>query len=593
MSSLLSLLHDVGSIAHIVFIISVVAALGLAMGSLKYRGIGLGIAGVLFAGLIVGHFVGKNQLSRELDLREQIKSAPVGSDQAAAASEHLTELEKAIEGRKHIFEFAREFGLILFVYAIGMQVGPGFVASLRKQGLPLNIMAGSIVILGAVITVGIIKLTNVGAPVAVGLFSGGTTNTPSLAAAQQALKSVGASEDVRKLPSLGYAVAYPFGIIGIIVAMLGVRFAFRVDPQKESEAIAAMKKTTETPVARLNIRITNPNLKGVPLRRVPGLRDNGVVISRILKKDEIHLAQPDTVLDLGDVVLAVGSPERLEELRLVLGENSDADLREMPTNITSRRVIVTRSGALGKTVEQLEMRQRFGVSVTRITRSEVDIPAGGVRIIFGDNLLIVGEPEGIAAAARELGDSTKQLNHPQVIPVFVGIALGVLLGTLSFTIPGMSAPVKLGLAGGPLVVAIILSRLGHFGPLVWYMPLSANFILREVGIVLFLASVGLMSGDKFLATLQGPGLTWMALAAIITLVPLLAVGFIARAVYKLNYLSICGLLAGSMTDPPALAFAGAITGSEAPSVSYATVYPLVMLLRVLSAQAIVLLFLNG
>ena len=277
---------------------------------------------------------------------------------------------------------------------------------------------------------------------------------------------------------------------------------------------------------------------------------------------------------------------------MIVGPESKVDVKAVPGPITSRRVLVTKSEALGKTVDELDLRQRFGVTVTRVSRAEVELPPAGVRIQFGDNLVVVGDEESIKEVASVLGDSPRRLNHPQIIPVFVGIALGVILGSWPVNL-GLPAPVRLGLAGGPLVVAIILSRLSNIGPLVWHMPISANFMMRELGIVLFLASVGLKSGDQFLAAFAGgQGFYWMAMAAIITLVPLLLVALVARMLYKLNYLSLCGLLAGSMTDPPALAFAGSLTGSDAPSISYATVYPLVMLLRVLCAQAMVLLFMH-
>jgi len=289
----------------------------------------------------------------------------------------------------------------------------------------------------------------------------------------------------------------------------------------------------------------------------------------------------------------VGEPQRLEELRLIVGDQSEVDLKTLPSPITTRRVLVTRRQVLGKTPLELKLVQRLGVTITRINRAEVELPAdANVRLQFGDTVVIVGGAEAIARASAELGDSIQRLNHPQVIPVFVGIALGVLLGSIAFPLPGMPAPVKLGLAGGPLLVAIVLSRLGHVGPVVWYMPLSANFMLRELGIVLFLSCVGLNAGDRFLETLMGPGLAWMGYGIAITIVPLLLVGLAARLFMKTNFMTLCGLLAGSMTDPPALAFANSIANSTAPSISYATVYPLVMLLRVFVAQLLVLILMR-
>lgn len=543
------------SIAHAVLILALVAALGLAIGTIKVYRIGLGVAGVLFAGLLFGHM--------------------------------------GYKINPEILEFAREFGLILFVYTIGVQVGPGFLASLRKQGLPLNIMAASIVVLGALITLGIyfLFMDRENLPAAVGLFSGATTNTPSLGAARQALQTLNAPTELLSQPGIAYAVAYPFGIIGIILAMLLIRGIFRVDLNKESQALSALG-AKQTRLQTMNLEVRNPNLDGLTIKDVPALGESGVVISRIMRDNRPQLPHGDTVIHKGDLLLAVGPQPALEKLKLIIGAETEVDLKAIPSHITSRRILVTKSQALGKTIQDIDPLKRFGVVVTRVSRAEIELPpTNAVKLQFGDNLVVVGDKESIDQVAQELGDSPKRLNHPQVIPVFVGIVLGVIVGSWPLSIPGVPAPVRLGLAGGPLIVAIILSRLGNIGPLVWYMPISANFLLREVGIVLFLATVGLNSGAKFWETLsQGPGLLWMAYGAAITFIPLMIVGLVARALYKVNYMTLCGLLSGSMTDPPALAFAGSLTSSEAPSISYATVYPLVMLLRVLLAQAIVLFF---
>jgi putative transport protein len=554
---LVQLFHGPSGVAHAVLILGLVASVGLAVGAIRIFKVNLGVAGVLFAGLAFGHF--------------------------------------GITINHETIEFAREFGLILFVYTIGVQVGPGFLASLRRQGLPLNLMAAGIVLVGAATTIGIylVGMEKKDLPVVVGLFAGATTNTPSLAAAQQALMDIVPAADTEslKLPGLGYAVAYPFGIVGIILAMVLTRTIFRIDTAKEADLLARLHDADIEPLATVNLEVTNPNLDGLPLSRVPTLDGSGVTISRIMHAGSTTVAKPDAVLHLGDVLLAVGPQNALEELRLVIGRESRLDLKSVPGRITTRRIVVTRSEMLGKSIGELRLPQRFGVTVTRVHRAEIELPAAGIRLQFADNLLVVGEADGIRQAAAELGDSPKRLNHPQIIPLFLGIALGVLVGSWPIYLPGMSSPVRLGLAGGPLLVAILLSRLGNIGSLVWYMPISANFLLREVGIVLFLACVGLKSGDRFVATLtEGHGLYWMACGVVITLLPLLLVAFFARLVYKLDYFSLCGLLAGSMTDPPALAFAGSLTGSEVPSIAYATVYPLVMLLRVLAAQGMVLVF---
>ncbi len=569
------------SVAHTVLLLGIVAAIGLAIGSIRIKGISLGIAGVLFSGLIVGHFYGPGWWT----------PPPEGHYQGGL--------------NEHVLHFAQEFGLILFVYTIGVQVGPGFFASLRKQGLPLNIMAASIVVLGVLVTVGIRYVGKVETPAAVGLFSGATTNTPSLAAAQAALHDQLAKktnpatgqpytdEEIRTAvnkPVLGYAVAYPFGIIGIIVTMLLIRGIGKVDPQKEAEAIAALGARKSNGLSVMNIEVRNPNLYGKRIIDIPALPELGVVISRVAANGQAKVADRDTIIEQGNILLAVGERKRLEQLRDVVGVESSVDVRQLPSRITIRRVVVTQSPVLGKTVNELDLSKRFGVMVTRLSRAEVEIPPIRTKLQFGDTCVVVGEEESVKEAARFLGDEVKKLSHPQIIPIFVGIVLGVILGSWPVMLPGMPAPVKLGLAGGPLVVAILLSRLGHIGPLVWHLPASANLAIREIGIVLFLACVGLRSGDQFLDTLRnGDGLYWMAVATLITIVPLLIVGFVGRFIYKVNFLTLCGVLAGSMTDPPALAFANTVSQSDAPSVSYATVYPLTMLLRVLSAQALVLL----
>jgi putative transport protein len=549
-------LLDGATAAGAILILALVAGVGLAVGSLRIRGIGLGIAGVLFAGLLLGHL-----------------------------GVHVDE---------HTLEFAREFGLILFVYSIGLQVGPGFLASLRRNGLRLNVLAASVVVLGALVALVLHRLGGIEAPAVAGLLSGATTNTPSLAAAQQALKETAldpsAGAGLAKLPGLGYAIAYPFGVFGIIVVMVGVRAAFRVDLHREIEQLEHSLASEVRPPERANLEVANPNLVGMPLEKVPVLERSGIVVSRVYQDGRLEVARPGTKLRLGDVLLAVGPREELDALRVVVGKESDLDLRAVPGPITTKRLIVTRTAATGKNLAALDFVRRFGVQITRVSRAEVEMSASpGFELQYGDTVLAVGEPGDIQKVAAELGDSPRSLNYPHLVPMFVGIALGILVGSWPFPLPGMPAPARLGLAGGPLIVALALSRIGRVGPLVWYMPISANFMLREVGIVLFLAAVGLKAGDAFVATMvHGPGLYWMAGGAAITVLPLLLVAVVARGVLKLNYLTVCGLLAGSMTDPPALAFASAVSGSEAPSLAYATVYPLTMILRVLSVQLLVL-----
>ena len=541
------------SVAHSILVLGLVIASGLFLGSLRVKNLTLGVAGVLFAGIAFGHF--------------------------------------GFGISPEVLEFAREFGLILFVYTIGMQVGPGFFSSLRRQGLRLNLLASAVVALGAFFTVAIHHWGQVEFPAAIGMFSGATTNTPSLAAAQQAMQDKALSEDLRALPGLGYAISYPFGVLGIILTMMLLRGLFRIDVAQESQIFLSAQAADRPDLGRVNLEVQNPNLDHLALKDVPFPTDSGVVISRILHAGRVASVTPDTRLARGDVVLAVGPREKLDQLRIVVGATSQTDLAALPSTITSQRLIVTHKEVIGRPVTEVnDSMRRFGVTLTRVARADIELPVSDeVRLNFGDQVLAVGEPAAIDQAAHELGNQPKALNHPMLVPVFVGIALGVVVGSWPLYFPGAPAAVKLGLAGGPLLVAIALSRIGKVGPLVWYMPISANFMLREVGISLFLACVGLKSGDRFVATLvQGDGFKWMALAALITLLPLIIVGLFGRLALKLNYLSLCGLLAGSMTDPPALAFVTQATGSEGPSIAYATVYPLTMFLRVLFAQFLVI-----
>ena len=549
---------DLNPVVQGVVALSLTAIVGLALGNLKVKGVGLGIGGVLFAGIGLGAL--------------------------------------GVHGPMEVMEFLKEFGLILFVYTIGVQVGPGFFSSLRRAGLGLNAMAVAIVVLGVVTAMGVYAVADIPLPVILGMFSGAVTNTPSLAAGQQMLGQMGASADDLSMPGLGYAVAYPFGIAGILIAMAAVRLVFRIGVPQEVEAFEADRRAGRDSLQTLNLRVTNPNLDGLTLGAIPGIEALGIVVSRILRTGddgEPHIEVPhaETVVHLGDVVLVVGPPQKLQEMRLILGEEAEVNLKAMDTEVRWERVVVTNTRLLGKSLAALALLRSHDVVVSRVNRSGVElVPGPSLHLQFGDILTVIGAPSNIRRAAKALGNSEKVLQQAQIMPIFIGMALGVLLGAIPFAVPGMPAPVKLGLAGGPLVVALILSRLGHIGPLVWFMPPSANHVLREIGIVLFLAVVGLKSGEHFFPVLlDGEGLRWMAWAALITLLPLLIVGLYARLVARRNYLTICGLLAGSMTDPPALAFANAVAPSEAPALAYATVYPLVMCLRILAPQVMVLI----
>ncbi|MCU0794087.1 MAG: putative transporter [Opitutaceae bacterium] len=539
------------SVARTVILLAAAGAAGTALGKIKVRGVGLGVAGVLFAGLVLGHF----------------KLAP----------DH------------HVLEFVREFGLILFVYTLGLQIGPGFFASLRSRGWVLNAFAAAIVLSGTAVAAALILSGRVPLPVGAGLLSGATTNTPSLAAAGEALRQVGAEADASAIQGLAYAVAYPFGILGIILTMVTVRAVFRVDVGAEVSAAEKKLRPDVVPPTGKNFEVRNANLVGRRISAIPGLTGSGVVVSRFSRGGVVAVARPDTELALGDVLHAVGPAEGLDSLRVVVGAEAGVDLKSLPGNVSNRRLLVSQGGVLGKPLGELSVLAQHGVVVTRVTRQGLEFtPSAGFRIQFGDILMVVGEAPGIDAVARVVGDSAKALEHPHPIPFFIGIALGVVVGSIPLLVPGLPAAVKLGLAGGPLVVAILLSRLANTGPLVWHLPPSANLALREIGITLFLAAVGIKSGEKFVSILlEGDGLAWLGYGALVTALPLLLVGLVARAWKKLNYAELCGLLAGSMTDPPALAFAQQTTQSDAPAVAYAAVYPFVMLLRVFSAQLLV------
>jgi putative transport protein len=549
-------MHAAQPVAHAIGVLALVCVAGMAIGSFKVRGVGLGTAGVLFAGILTGYF-GK----------------PV---------DHAT------------LEFVKEFGLILFVFTIGLQLGPGFLAALRQQGLALNALAATVVVLGALTAPILGWLLAIDPAAVLGVLSGATTNTPSLGAAQQTLTTLpGVSLDRQELPALAYAVTYPVAIAGIIGTLLALKSLFRIDPLKEAEAFAAEQRRGAEPVERRTLIVENPNLEGVEVEAIPGRQEMGVTVSRIRRagESEVHLAAGGTVLKKGDRIITVGTGAMLDRFERLVGRRSGEDLLQAPGDVTSLRVVVTSKRALGKTVGELGLDHLSGVIVTRMTRADLDVSAvQDLRLRFGDVLQVVGDQASIQKAAVFLGNSLKELNETHFIPLFIGIALGIALGTVPVTVPGLPQPLRLGLAGGALIVALVLGRMGRIGRLVLHMPANVNLAFREFGIALFFAAVGLMAGAKFFSTVFSPmGALWLFAGLLVTVPPLLLVGVFARAVLKKNFVALSGLLAGSMTDPPALAFASNISCSDAPTVSYATVYPLTMVLRILSAQLLVLL----
>ena len=546
-------------IALTVSVLALVAVVGLWIGNVKIRGVGFGIGGVLFGGIIVGHFV----------------------DQAGVALS------------SPMLHFIQEFGLILFVYTIGIQVGPGFFASLRVSGLRLNLFAILIVILGGLVTAVLHKLFNIPLPVVLGIFSGAVTNTPALGAGQQILRDLGVPFEVVDQMGMSYAMAYPFGICGILLTMWLVRLFFRINVEKEAQQFEESSGNGHAHLHTINVRVENPNLHQMAIQDVPMLNSDNIVCSRLKRGELLMVPAPGTLIQAGDLLHLVGRPEDLHNAQLVIGQEVATSLSTRGTDLKVERVVVTNEKVLGKKIRDLHVKQRYDVVISRLNRAGVELVASSsASLQFGDILNLVGRPEAIDAVAAELGNAQQKLQQVQMLPVFIGIGLGVLLGSIPLFIPGFPAALKLGLAGGPLIMALILGRIGSIGKLYWFMPPSANLALRELGIVLFLAVVGLKSGGDFVATLtQGDGLSWIAYGILITAIPLLTVGILARMLANMNYLTLCGMLAGSMTDPPALAFANNLHAtSGAAALSYATVYPLVMFLRIITPQLLAVLF---
>ncbi|MBB9142730.1 putative transporter [Escherichia coli] len=546
-------------IALTVSILALVAVVGLFIGNVKFRGIGLGIGGVLFGGIIVGHFVSQAGMTLSSDMLHVIQ----------------------------------EFGLILFVYTIGIQVGPGFFASLRVSGLRLNLFAVLIVIIGGLVTAILHKLFDIPLPVVLGIFSGAVTNTPALGAGQQILRDLGTPMEMVDQMGMSYAMAYPFGICGILFTMWMLRVIFRVNVETEAQQHESSRTNGGALIKTINIRVENPNLHDLAIKDVPILNGDKIICSRLKREETLKVPSPDTIIQLGDLLHLVGQPADLHNAQLVIGQEVDTSLSTKGTDLRVERVVVTNENVLGKRIRDLHFKERYDVVISRLNRAGVElVVSGDISLQFGDILNLVGRPSAIDAVANVLGNAQQKLQQVQMLPVFIGIGLGVLLGSIPVFVPGFPAALKLGLAGGPLIMALILGRIGSIGKLYWFMPPSANLALRELGIVLFLSVVGLKSGGDFVNTLvNGEGLSWIGYGALITAVPLITVGILARMLAKMNYLTMCGMLAGSMTDPPALAFANNLhPTSGAAALSYATVYPLVMFLRIITPQLLAVLF---
>ena len=548
------------SVAQQVIAIALTASIGLMVGKIKVKGISLGGAGALFVGILLGH----------LGLR--------------------------VEG--NVLHFIQEFGLILFVYTIGMQVGPGFMDSIRRHGLVLNILSTGIVLLGIVVTLCLYFFTDMhnNVPVLIGMLCGAVTNTPSLGAANSAFAAAGVDTS---LTGIGYAVAYPFGVIGIILVMILMRVIFRQNPAKAAESYAKDIAANAKEIESCSLTVDNPNLFGVTLKDIPDLISSGVVVTRLLRNGNITTPNGNTVIVEGDKLHIVGMPEAVAAMEKIIGHRLEKPITQETSNadkpIVVKTILVTNKKILGRTIESLALAERYGVNISRVVRSGFKFTGRlDLRIKFADKLRVVGTAEGIEAAEKELGNSLTALDHPEILPAFLGIFLGVIVGSIPLALPGMPTPLKLGLAGGPLIVAILLSRKRKIGPLNFFMANSANLMLREFGLTLFLSCVGLNAGIKFFdVLLNGDGLYYMGLAAIITFVPLAIMATVGHLVFNVNFLSLCGVLAGATTDPPALAFANSQADSEAVNIGYASVYPLTMLLRILSGQVLAILLLQA
>ena len=546
-------------IALTISVLALVAVVGLWLGNIKIRGVGFGIGGVLFGGIFVGHFA--DQLGWVLSA--------------------------------DMLHFIQEFGLILFVYTIGIQVGPGFFASLRVSGLRLNLFAFGIVVMGGLVTAILHKLFAIPLPVVLGIFSGAVTNTPALGAGQQILRDLGIPADVVDQMGMSYAMAYPFGICGILLSMWLVRVLFRVNVGQEAKEHESTLTNGHALIKTINIRVENPNLNNMAIQDVPILNSATIICSRLKRDETLMVPSPDTLIQHGDLLHLVGQPADLNNARLVIGQEVDTSLSTRGTDMRVERVVVTNEKVLGKKIRDLQVKERYDVVISRLNRAGVELVASqDASLQFGDILNLVGRPSSIDAVADMVGNAQQKLQQVQMLPVFIGVGLGVMLGSIPLYVPGFPVALKLGLAGGPLIMALILGRIGSIGKLYWFMPPSANLALRELGIVLFLAVVGLKSGGDFVDTLvNGEGMSWVGYGIFITAIPLITVGLLARMFAKMNYLTLCGMLAGSMTDPPALAFANNLHAtSGAAALSYATVYPLVMFLRIITPQLLAVLF---
>ena len=553
MDWLQSLFTDVNSIAHIVMLYSFVIAVGVLLGKIKFFGVSLGVTFVLFTGIVCGHF--------------------------------------GFTGNTQILTFLQDFGLILFVFCIGLQVGPSFFTSFKKGGVSMNLVAIGVVALNIAVALALYYALGgrIELPMMVGILCGAVTNTPGLGAANEALSQL--EYDGPQI-AMGYACAYPLGVLGIIGAIIAVRLICRINVKQEEEELAKLAAADPhlTP-HKMHLEVRNEALNGKTLMQVKEFMGRQFVISRILQNGHVSIPNRDTIFHVGDQLYVVCAEDDAEAIIAFIGPTVKVDWEKQDTPMVSRRILVTQSKMNGKRLGELHFSSIHGVNVTRVNRSGMDIFASqNLTLQVGDRVMVVGPQDAVERVANLMGNSLKRLDHPNIVTIFVGIFLGILFGSLPIAFPGIPTPVKLGLAGGPLIVSILIGRFGYKLKLVTYTTMSANLMLREIGIALFLASVGVKAGANFVQTVvEGDGLLYVGCGFLITVIPLLVMGLIARFHYKLNYCTLMGLMAGSTTDPPALAYANQMVSNNAPAVGYSTVYPVTMFLRILTAQLLILI----
>ena len=576
MEWLSSLFTSTGSVAHMVLLYALVISIGIGLGRLKFAGVSLGVTFVLFIGILAGHLY--NQLGT------------VSGEIAYACPPML-------------MNFIQDFGLILFVYCIGLQVGPGFFESFREGGIKLNLMATSIVLLNVLCCVALFFLVfwdggsmsqgenSVNLSMMVGVLCGAVTNTPGLGAASEACNQIFGADNAPAIAN-GYACAYPLGVVGIISATIALRYLCHINMRKEQDQVESEHAANPhmTP-HKMTLEATHKALDGRTLLQISQFLGRDFVITRLLHDGQVSIPNRDTLIHVHDKMFIVCAEDDAEAISAFIGEPCEVEWEEQRVDLVSKHILVTHPNMNGKTFGSLHFSSMYGVNVTRIRRSGMNLYADrNLRMQVGDKIVVVGPEDAVDRVAALMGNSVTSLDHPNLSTIFIGIVMGIILGSLPIALPGVPTPVKLGLAGGPLIVAILIGRFGYKAKLVAYTTTSANLMLREIGLVLFLASVGIKAGATFADTVfKGDGLTYVWCGFLITVIPLLIVGIVARLRYKINYFTLMGMIAGSTTDPPALAFANQAAGNDEPAVAYSTVYPLCMFLRILTAQIVILL----